>query len=269
VRRSIAGERNLRAVGRPSRPAVHAPRLDERRLAEIDFRRRSDSRHARAIDLSFLHVEDELAVGRDFRILTFGDAPRRTRHRGARRPDRAIRAVRVAVRIRDPARVVRGMTSHEHNRAPVVRHLHLREVDAVVFQEGRDTHGLERRSRGRKDVALAFLIGNPGDAIRLPGRDELERKSGLQDRSDARNALRFRSLVSNYRRGQKEHRHHSGDQAKSMNFHLSPPWRTDITAGPRVRRSHCVLGACSPRDVGAVARQVGLETLLASSSISH
>ncbi len=182
---TVAHERNLPAVRRPARRAVRAPRSDERLLTSISRRCGTRGRHTRAKNLTVASEQHRRPVGRKLGRRALRDSPRRSA-RGAHGPDRALCAIRIACRIRDPAIAVWRVAPHEHHGRSVVGDADVAEIGAVVFQERGEAHGLIRRRDGGVDVAFSLVVRNPRQPVGFSCRHEIERVGGTEILIDAR-----------------------------------------------------------------------------------
>src|SRR5205085_6224665 len=179
----------LGAVWRPLRLAVPTPAPDEWKLVAIDGRCRARARDRNAVDLRVPREGNGAAVWRKCRAAPSDDSPGGGAIR-ARHPDRALGAIRVAAGIGNPASAVRLAATNEGDDRSVVRDRELGQHDAVVVEKLRNAHRFEVRRGGGVDVALATLVREPRDAVRLLRRDELRGKAGAQKPGDCRLVLR-------------------------------------------------------------------------------
>ncbi len=166
-----------------------------------------------------LHEQHRAAVGRKLGRRALSHAPRGAA-RSLHRPDRALGAVGIRCRIRDPAGTVRLRAAAEHHGAAVVRNADLRDVRPVVLHEVRQADGGERR-RGRGiGVPSAFFVDRPRNAVHLLRRDELERV-GIAQKALIQRRLRRRGRLD--RRSGKRQHDDQRDRAVTSDTHAFLP----------------------------------------------
>ena len=201
---AVADERDLFPVRRPLHVPVGAPGFDQRNIAAVCRGRACSTRGRRgnhvSIDLSLSRINDHRSVRRECRRRSFTKLPRQADPDRARRPDRPVRAARIARRIRDPSFAVRLRPAHERDDGAVVGDLDVADLDAVVGHEIRQPHRTELRRRSRVDVAHAALVRPPCDPIGFLRRDDVLRIRGTQELLDRRSGG-CRSRVRRARQG--------------------------------------------------------------------
>src|SRR5262249_49217276 len=170
-----ADERDLLAIGRPLRVALHAPLNDEWLFAAIDFGSRLSRRDFGTEDLAVLDEENAAAVGRELGAGAIGDAPCASDAAGACGPEGVLGTVGIGSGVGRPAVAIGTLTAQEDDGAAIVRDFDLRHHDAVVLHEVGDAHRREERRGGGVGVALAFGVIDPRDAVGLARGDDLLR----------------------------------------------------------------------------------------------
>ena len=169
-----ADKRDLAAVGRPFRPALHAPLGDERFLAAIPLARRACGRDTRSMDLAFPDEEDCGAIGRELRVDRVEDHAPGWPACGAGRPDRTLGSVGICGGIGHPPVAVGRRAPDEDDRRSVVRDADAGEIRSIVGHEVRQADGRKGRRCSRIRVTLALFERRPRDAIDRFRRHELE-----------------------------------------------------------------------------------------------
>src|SRR5690606_18286223 len=139
VAATVADEGDARAVRRPARVAVRAPRAEQRFGVVLVDRLAGTGVHRGAVDLAAARVDDPAAIGREREAVRAHPAPGLPAVR-ADRPDRALGATRIARWVGDPARAVRAVPSDERDDRAVVRDLRAGHVHAVIGHERREAH---------------------------------------------------------------------------------------------------------------------------------